>query len=281
MRQVIAMAERPVAVVILAAQRRGVVNPLAAKAGVSHKCLVPICGRPLIAHVLDTVTTIPAVTRIRISLEPEAHEPVAELLRSFDERGIPIELVPSRPNIVDSVEAASARISGPFVITTADNVLLTRQGFELVRAALDDADGVIGFTTRERIWAVHGAGQRGFYDLREAGYANCNLFALADRSALAAAEIFREGGQFQKNPRRMIRAFGLFNIIAMRLRLVTLRTGLGRVGRRFGLRLKPVVFEDGALAIDVDNERTYRIAEWILGGRLGLDIPKPDIAPAA
>ena len=32
----------PVTVIILAGQRAGVVNPLAARAGVSHKCLVPI-----------------------------------------------------------------------------------------------------------------------------------------------------------------------------------------------------------------------------------------------
>jgi hypothetical protein len=37
------------------------------------------------------------------------------------------------------------------------------------------------------------------------------------------------------------------------------------------------VFEDGALAIDVDNERTYAICEWVLGQRLGMDIPKPEI----
>ena len=104
---------------------------------------------------------------------------------------------------------------------------------------------------------------------------------LANRKAFKAAEIFREGGQFQKNPGRMVRAFGLVNIIAMRFGLVTLAGGLARVGRRFGLAMEPVVFEDGALAIDVDNERTYRIAEWVLAGRLGLDVPRPDIDPSA
>jgi GTP:adenosylcobinamide-phosphate guanylyltransferase len=43
---------------ILAAQRAGVENPLAKRVGVSHKCLVTIAGNPLIVHVLDTVTTI-------------------------------------------------------------------------------------------------------------------------------------------------------------------------------------------------------------------------------
>lgn len=275
------MAERPVAVVILAAQRAGVVNPLAARAGVSHKCLVPICGRPLIAHVLETVTAIPGVTSIRISLELEAHEEVAELLGERANRGIAIELVRSKPNIVDSVAAAAEGVSGSFIVTTADNVLLTREGFDLVRDALDDADAVLGVTTGDRVRAAHEAGQRNFYRFRDGGYANCNIYALADRKALNTAEIFREGGQFQASVGRMIRAFGLFNIIAMRLRLVTLPQGIARVGRRFGVRMKPVIFTDGALAIDVDNERTYRIAEWILGQRLGMDLRKPVIDAAS
>ena len=67
------MPDTPVTVILLAGQRAGVVNPLAARAGVSHKCLAPIHGRPLVAHVLETVTALPAVREIRISLEPEAH----------------------------------------------------------------------------------------------------------------------------------------------------------------------------------------------------------------
>ena len=272
---------QPVTVIVLAAQRAGLVNPLASKAGVSHKCLVPICGRPLIAHVLDTLTALPAIAGIRVALEPEVHEEVAALLPAWRARAVPIDLVPSSTNIVDSVIGAAEDGAGPFIVTTADNVLLTPEGFDLMRAALARADAVIGVTTRERVWAVHRAGQRNFYELREGGYASCNIFGLANRKAFKAAEIFREGGQFQKNPGRMVRAFGLVNIIAMRFGLVTLARGLARVGRRFGLAMEPVVFEDGALAIDVDNERTYRIAEWVLAGRLGLDVPRPDIDPSA
>lgn len=97
------------------------------------------------------------------------------------------------------------------------------------------ADGVIGVTTKERVHAVHERGQRGFYEFKDAGYANCNLYGLSNNK------------------------------------------GLARAGKRFGARLEPVVFEDGALAIDVDNERTYAICEWVLGQRLGMDIPKPEI----
>ena len=46
------MAEPGFTIIVLAAQRGGRLDPLAAEAGVTHKCLVPIGGRPLLAHVL-------------------------------------------------------------------------------------------------------------------------------------------------------------------------------------------------------------------------------------
>jgi len=272
------MSELPVTVIVLAAQRTGVVNPLAARAGVSHKCLVPICGRSLIEHVMETLTTLPAIAAIRVVLEPEGQEEVGHVLEPFRARGIPIELIDSDANIVESVLAAAGDEAGPFVITTADNVLLTHDGFNQLREAMRDADGVIGVTTRERVWAAHRQGQRNFYEFRDAGYANCNIYGLTNRKGFSAAEVFREGGQFQANKGRMIRAFGLLNILMMRFGMVTLPQGLERVGKRFGTKLAPVIFDDGALAIDVDNERTYSICEWLLSDRLGMDIPKPDIA---
>jgi GTP:adenosylcobinamide-phosphate guanylyltransferase len=269
----------PVTVIVLAAQRTGVVNPLAARAGVSHKCLVPICERPLIAHVMETLTTLANIREIRVVLEPDGQAEVDGVLDGFRSRGTPITLVDSNPNIVESVLAAAKGEDGPFVVTTADNVLLTHDGFEQVRDAMRTSDAVIGVTTRERVWAVHRQGQRGFYEFKDAGYANCNLYGLANRKGLNAAEIFREGGQFQANPGRLVRAVGLLNILLMRFGLVTFPRGLERVGKRFGAKLRPVIFEDGALAIDVDNERTYAICEWVLGQRLGMAIPKPEIDP--
>ncbi len=264
---VIGVSDRPITVILLAAQRTGVVNPLAERAGVSHKCLVPICGEPLIEHVVRTLTRLPAITRIRIIIEPDANDAVGHAIDAYRNSGVPIEFVASRPNIVDSVLAGAGEDEGPFLVTTADNVLLTPEGFEQIRVALSHADGVIGVTTKQRVLAAHPEGQRNFYEFRDAGYANCNIYGLAGRHAFSGAEIFREGGQFQANPGRMIRAFGLFNIFAMRFRWVTLPKGFKRVSKRFGLDIRPVIFEDGALAIDVDNERTYDCCETIMKRR--------------
>ena len=261
------MTITPATLIVLAGQRFGVVNPLAQRAGVSHKCLVPIAGRPLIEHVLDTLTALPAVKEIRISLEDDAHAEVGALVAQYADAPMPIRIVTNKPNIVDSVLDAVGSDEGPFLITTADNVLLTAEGAQQLRETMETADAVLGVTTKDRVLAAHPEGQRNFYEFKEGGYANCNIYGIANRKALGAAEIFREGGQFQANAGRMVRAFGLLNILMMRFGLVTLPRGIERVGKRFGIEMRARIFEDGSLAIDVDNERTYSVCEEILARR--------------
>src|SRR5688500_8684993 len=109
------MPEAPVTIILLAGQRAGVANPLAERAGVSHKCLVPIRGKPLIAHVLDTLTALPSTRVIRISLEPEAHDQVGKLLAAYADCGTPIELRASSAHIVQSAFDAAGDDPGPFI----------------------------------------------------------------------------------------------------------------------------------------------------------------------
>lgn len=254
-------------VVILAAQRAGVVNPLAERAGVSHKCLVPICGKPLIVHVLDVVADIPEVTTVRVSVEPDANRELEPLLAPYRENGMAVGTVASSTNIVDSVIAAVAGLDGPYLVTTADNVLMSRESFETTLAALAGHDVAMNLATKSAVLDVAANAQRRFYEFRDGGYANCNLYGIADRNALKAAEIFREGGQFMKNPGRLLTAFGIINIALFRLKLLTLDAAARRIGRKFGLRFKAIVPADGSQAVDVDNARTYDVAEMVLKQR--------------
>jgi hypothetical protein len=186
---------------------------------------------------MEPLITLPDICEIRVVLEPDGQAEVDEVLETFRSRGTPVTLVDNDLNIVESVIAATKGEDGPFIVTTVDNVLLTHDGFEQVRNAMRRADGVIGVTTKERVHAVHERGQRGFYEFKDAGYANCNLYGLSNNKGLKAANIFREGGQFQANKGRMVRAFGLFNILMMRFGLITMSKGLARAGKRFGARL--------------------------------------------
>jgi GTP:adenosylcobinamide-phosphate guanylyltransferase len=261
----------PICVIILAGQRAGVVNPLAERAGVSHKCLAPIRGRPLIAYVLDAVTSAPDVQEIRISVEPEAAGELAPVLAPYIAQGAPIRLVPSAARLVDSLLAAAENDPGPFFVTTADNVLVTPEAIARVREELcAGAEGVLAMARKANVLAAHPQGQRGFYRFRDDEYANCNVYGLANRKAVDAGRaMFASGGQFMKSVGRMISAFGLHNIVMLRLGFFTREHAMRRLSRRLGVEVRAIEFTDGSLAVDVDNERTYRVCEELLEKREG------------
>ncbi|MCB2046598.1 MAG: NTP transferase domain-containing protein [Novosphingobium sp.] len=254
-------------VVVLAAQRTDVVNPLAERADVSHKCLVPIAGKPLIVHVMDVLAKCPEVTKVRVMVEPDGQDSLAPIMATYRTSGMTVDLVSSSENIVESVLTGVAGQDAPFVITTADNVLLSREAFLATYDALTTHDAAMNLATKQAVLAVHPEAQRNFYEFADDAYANCNLYGLAGAHALRAAEAFREGGQFQKNPKRLITAFGLLNILLFRFRLISLQTAARRISKRMCITLAANVQADGAQAVDVDNERTYNIAQMVLEQR--------------
>jgi len=54
----------------------------------------------------------------------------------------------------------------------------------------------------------------------------------------------------------------------MRLGWISIDNAFRRMSKRFGINLRRVPISDGTQAIDVDNERTYRIVEAILENRV-------------
>lgn len=265
----------PVRVVILAGQRRGVAEPLAERAGVSHKCLVPIAGQPLLMHVVRTARGHPSVSSVVVSIEEKGFAGVRKALGAASQA---VELVAAADNIADSVNAAAENHPGPIIVTTADNVLLRPDSLDAVLTGLKGSDAIVAMAPREAVLAAHPVGQRRFYEFSDGGYSNCNLYGLNSRSALAAAESFRSGGQFAKNVWRIAKTFGLINLLLLRFRLVSLDRAFRRISKRIGLRVSPIVLLDGSQAIDVDNGRTFAIAEDILRNRnpwMGATRPVP------
>jgi hypothetical protein len=136
-------------------------------------------------------------------------------------------------------------------------------------ALASEGDAVVVLATRESIRAAHPDGQRKFYEFKDVAISNCNVFWLRNAKALRATEAFREGGQFAKNRARIAKAFGIINLIRFRLGWWTLDTAFKAISRRFGVGVVPQITPDGAFAIDVDNERTYGVAELLLKARKG------------
>lgn len=249
--------------VIVLAGGKADADPLAQAFGMAHRCLIPLAGRPLVAHVLQTAAVHPAVESLAVSVEREAFDGLFDVLSQLPGRGI-VKLVEARANLVDSVMAAAQGWSGPLLVTTADHALLSAGSIDAMIAALDKADIAIAMAPRDAVLAAHPQGHLQYHEFADAGYASCNLYALAGPEALHAAEVFRGGGRFAGNAWRVWRAFGLVDLVLLRLRAVTLADAMARVSRRLGLRVAPVVLADGSQAIDVDDAPTHAIVEALL-----------------
>ncbi len=259
-----------VTALIMAGKRSGVLDPLAERAGVAQKCVVPVNGVAMIERVVRQVSACDRVGVIRIvAHEPDeiAQQPtIAKLLAEGR-----LTFAEGKFNIVDSVFSGAEGADFPILITTADNCLVTPEGYgEFVEKCLAaEAGGAAGLARKEDVRAADPQGQAKFYEFKDGGYSNCNMYWLGSEQALSAAEIMREGGQFVKFPRRIIKAFGLMNLIRFRMGTGSKEKLFEQISRRFGIKLVPVVLSDGHYAIDVDNERTYAVTEKILKRREG------------
>lgn len=262
----------PITALIMAGKRSGALDPLAARAGVAQKCVVPIHGKPLIEHVVEALAGSEQIGEIRIV----AHE-AAEILaiplvvRLIGEERL--RIVPAAFNLVDSVVAGAKGAKFPLLITTADNVLVTTAGYEeFIAGSLAAKAGAAAALARiEDVNAAHPQGQRRSYNFRDGRFSNCNTYWIGSEDALAAAEIFRLGGQFAKFPSRIAKAFGVLNLLRYFLGTGDREKLFRQVSRRFGFPVTTVVLSNGEFAIDVDNERTYDVAARLLAKRAVAD----------
>ena len=251
-------------ILILAGRRSAAVDPLAAAHGVADKCLVPVAGRPMIAHVLSSAEASAArqifVSTHHLNLLADLDDPVVKLL------GKRLIIVPAADNLADSVLAVAGVARFPLLITTADNCLLTPETIAEIsaEAARLDAEAGVTLARREDVLAVHPEGQRRFYEFSDVAVSNCNAYWIGHPGALKATEAFRGGGQFVKKPLRVMQAFGLINLLRFRFGMGPIHHIFARISRHMKVEIAPLLISNGATAIDVDNERSLRVTEALM-----------------
>ncbi|WP_082521637.1 MULTISPECIES: nucleotidyltransferase family protein [unclassified Sphingopyxis] len=251
-------------ILILAGRRPGAVDALAEAFGVGDKCLVPVAGRPMIAHVLESAADSSArqvfVSTHQAALLANLNDPVVDLL------GDRLIVVAAADNLADSVLAVAGMASFPLLVTTADNCLLTSATIAEIEAEAVrlGADAGVALARRDDVLAVHPGGQRRFYEFSDVAVSNCNAYWLGHPNALRAAEAFRGGGQFVKKPFRVMQAFGLINLLRFRFGLGPIHHIFQRISRHLDVEIAPLLVRNGATAIDVDNDRSLRVTEALM-----------------
>lgn len=254
---------------VLAARRPGEKNPLSLAEGVSHKCLIDMAGQPMIRRVVDTLAASPEIGKILISIDDEAVLANIAPLDALRAMGR-LEFVASGPNLFKSVKQALSRdVDYPILVTTADNALMTEDMIARFCADFDASAAEVGVavTKAETVWAKYPEGQRRPHRFADGPICNCNIFGLRSPAAVAAAKAFEGGGQFGKSKLRVLKAFGFVNLLLYLSRRLTLAAVFRRISQVFSLRIEAIELPFAEAPIDVDNERTARIARDILSAR--------------
>jgi GTP:adenosylcobinamide-phosphate guanylyltransferase len=258
---------------VLAGQRGGP-DPVAQAAGVSHKCLVPAAGVPMLRRVVEALAASPSVGAIAVSIEQPA------LLADWQAPDRPdgrLTALASAGTPSESVLAAAGALGDPcpLLITTADHPLLSPAIVETFCAAArrPGIDVAVGLTAREVIAETYPDSRRTYLKFRDSRYSGANLFAVVSQEGLEAVRFWRRVERERKRPWRIVRAFGWRNLLAYLLGRLTLDQAMERASRVLGLRAAAVALPFAEAAIDVDKPADLELVEEILARRKEENVP--------
>jgi GTP:adenosylcobinamide-phosphate guanylyltransferase len=252
---------------LVLAAGRGPSDPMAQAYGVTHKCLVTVGRKPMLARVVETLAASPDIGSIAISIEsPDiARAALAELYGK-------VTIVPSESSAPASVRAALD--SGtPLFVTTADHPLLTAEMIAhfLSHATKDNADLAVGLATADTILAAYPEAKRTFLPLGRTRVSGCNLFAFNTKRAVAALDLWQNLEQSRKQPLKLIAAFGPAAIARFVLGGFNLDSAFTAASKRLDLLARPILMPFAEAAIDVDKPADKELAESILARRHQLE----------
>ncbi|NIA71500.1 NTP transferase domain-containing protein [Pelagibius litoralis] len=253
---------------VLAADR-GPDDPVSRAAGVDHKCLAPVAGKPMLERVIETLAASPWIGSIAVSLrDPALITQLEGLVRLCDSgRVVPLQAedTPSQ-----SVLQAVAELNHPLplLITTADHALLTTEMIDhfCTESLRCDADLTAGVTAAEVILARYPHTKRTYLAFRNERYSGSNIFALRAEAGVAVIELWRKVEQQRKRPWRIAALFGPALLLSYLLRRFSLDTVMARVSERLGVSVAAIKMPFAEAAIDVDKPEDLELVEKALRG---------------
>jgi len=254
-------------VILLAGQRPGG-DPLAEHFGQPYKALIDIAGQPMLAWVGSTLAARSDVKRIIVlaqNADALLDHPATRWLRDEDR----VTVRDSGASIVEAIISTLRAMpqAYPFLLTTADNVLLDGAMIDRFRVGADGADIAVALVERKVLEASYPGNTRTWLPFRGGAYSGANLFWLGTPEALKVLAIWRGVEQQRKKARAVLGAFGIGLSLMIALRLLTLGGAIERVSRRLGIVAKAVLLPYAEACIDVDKPSDHAMAEEILKKR--------------
>jgi GTP:adenosylcobinamide-phosphate guanylyltransferase len=255
--------DQPIATLVLAGSRPGN-DPLLAGTALPSKALLPIAGKPMLAHVLSALRDAPEVGPVvvvaqdtsRLTADPQ----IAQAAKGVEWRV-------AAGSIADAVRAALERADGPLFVTTADNVLLTPAMIGQFLREAASSDVAVGLVSRRAVEAAGHSSARTWLKFRRDQWSGANLFRLGGKQVVPLVEFWRALEQDRKKGMKIVGAFGPVLLLAALLRLIEVNAFAARVAGRFGLRGKVVAMAAAEACIDADKPSDIPVIEAILAAR--------------
>ncbi len=253
----------PIATLVLAGSRPGT-DPLLVGTGLSSKALLPIAGKPMLAHVLAALAAAPEVGPVMVVAQDTgplaADATIAAASKGAEWRNSP-------GSIADAIADALGQIGGPLFVTTADNVLLTPGMIGQFLTAAAAADIAVGLVERENVLHSSHSTQRTWLRFRGGAWSGANLFRLGGPQVMPLVDFWRGLEQDRKKGRKLIGAFGPWLLLGAVLRLIDIHAFAARIAARFGLSGKAVAMDAAEACIDADKPSDLPVIEAILAAR--------------
>jgi CTP:molybdopterin cytidylyltransferase MocA len=247
---------------LLLAGRRPGVDPLAAAEGQALKALIPIAGRPMVAHVAETLLACPSIGAVRVLTQDV--EAIGAVLPTHER----LTVHRSGAGIARSVAEIAGGIEAPWpvLVTTADHPLLSARTIESFIARSEGADVAVAVVERQEVLDRFPGNRRTWLKFRGGWWTGANLFALNGPAARNALEVWSGVERDRKKGWKLVLRFGPLLLLRALTRTISLADALDGAGRRLGLRVRPVALADALAAVDVDKPEDLAIARAILEG---------------
>ena len=255
------------AAVLLAGSRPGT-DPLAAAAGVAAKALVPVAGRAMVDWPLRALLAHPRIAMVHVLTQdpapllahPDTHwiadEPRVRLARSGG--GIAASLLA----LIDD-----GAVAMPFLVTTADHVLLNGAMIDAFLAQAEGGDIGVAMVERRTLLARYPQSRRTWLKFRDGWWSGANIFWIGGRAARPIVALWQDVEQDRKKGWRVVAAFGPVLLAGALLRIVTLAGGIARAGRRFGADARLAAMPQPEACIDADKPEDVALIEAIIARR--------------
>ena len=185
---------------VILAGSRGAADPVAQASRVSHKAFAEIAGKPMVAHVLDTMAASPSVGETIVVVERSAPEMPRPDVRRID----------AEPSPSLSALAGFETAGAPVIVTTADHPLLTVDMVEHFLAEAQDleVDVAAGIAFRPIVEQAGSTGRRTYLRFSDGEASGCNLFALMTPRAKVVLTYWRKLEGKRKHPLQLAWSVG-------------------------------------------------------------------------